>query len=76
MSWHDHAGITYLFVNGKEIFKFKASSENNNFLSQFCIRSISNIFDRVDTEEVTFKENIMTFKLIMMLLRNLTLVNI
>ena len=41
---------SYLFVNGKEIYKFKASNINVNFLSQFCLGSISNKFDYVESE--------------------------
>ena len=28
---------SYLFVNGKEIFKFKADNKNVNFSTQFCL---------------------------------------
>ena len=31
LSLHYNAGNSYLFVNGKEIFKFKADNENANF---------------------------------------------
>ena len=51
---------SYLIVNGKEIYKFNAINKNN-FTSQFCLRSISNKFDRVDTEEVSFKGNVYDF---------------
>ena len=33
---------SYLFVNVKEIFKFKSSKGNVNFPSKFCLGSISN----------------------------------
>ena len=33
-----------MFVNGKEISKFKADNKNVNFPTQFCLRSISNGF--------------------------------
>ena len=36
--------IVILFVNGKGIFKFKADNENVNFITQFCLGSISNGF--------------------------------
>ena len=39
---------TYLFVNGKEIYKFQAGNKNVNFPSQFFLGSISNKFDYVD----------------------------
>ena len=38
------ADNSYLFVSGKEIFKFKADNKNVNFLTQFCLGSISNTF--------------------------------
>ena len=46
--------VTFLFVNGKEIDIFKASNENNDFPSQFCLGSISTKFYPVDTGDVSF----------------------
>ena len=60
LSLHYNSVNSYLIVNGKETYKFKASNKNN-FRSQFCLRSISNKFDRVDTEEVSFKGNVYDF---------------
>ena len=40
-SLHYNIDNSYLFVNGKEICKFKASNKNVNFPSQFCQGSIS-----------------------------------
>ena len=40
LSLHYNADNSYLFVNGKEIFKFKANNENINFPHQFCLGSI------------------------------------
>ena len=37
LSLHYHADNSYLFVNRKEIFKFKADNGNINFLSRFCL---------------------------------------
>ena len=31
--------MVFLFVNGKEIFKFKADNRNLNFPTQFCLES-------------------------------------
>ena len=45
----------YLFGNGKVIYKYKVSNKNKNFLSQFCLGSISNKSDCADTEKVSFK---------------------
>ena len=53
--------ISYLFVNGKGIYKFEALSKNNNFPSQFCLGSISNKFDYTDSKIVSFKENVSDF---------------
>ena len=41
ISLHYNSDNSYLFVNGKEICKFKASNKNVNFPSQFCLGSIS-----------------------------------
>ena len=32
---------SYLFVNRKEIYKFKAYNKNTNFPTQFCLENIS-----------------------------------
>ena len=42
---HYNSDDSYLFVNGNEIYKFKASNKNFNFSSQFCLGIISNKFD-------------------------------
>ena len=44
LSLHYNADNSYLIVNGKGIFKFKADNENVNFITQFCLGSISNGF--------------------------------
>ena len=38
---HCNGNNTYLFVNGKEIHKFKASKKSINFTTQFCLGRIS-----------------------------------
>ena len=48
----------YLFLNGNEIYKFKASNKNKNFPSQLCVGSTSNKFNYVGSEEVSFKGNV------------------
>ena len=35
-----NADNNYLFVNGNEIFKFKANNKNVNFPFQFCLKNI------------------------------------
>ena len=48
LSAHYNADSSYLFVNGKEIYKFIADNKNNNFPSRFCLGRISNEFDSDD----------------------------
>ena len=50
-----------MFVNGKEIFKFKADNGNVNFPTQFCLGSISNGFGATDYREVSLKGNVYSF---------------
>ena len=68
LSLHYDGDKSYSFVNGIEIYKFKASNKNNNFPSQFCLGSISNKFDNVNSKEISFKGNM--YSLIVMLLIN------
>ena len=58
MSLHYNADNSYLFVNGKEIFKFKAAKKNVNFPTQFCLGSISNGFSGTGYREVSLNENL------------------
>ena len=53
-----NADNNYLFVNGKEIFKFKADNKNVSFPTQFCLGSISN---NTDSREVTLNGNVYDF---------------
>ena len=69
LSLHYNRGNTYLFVNGKEIFKFKASNKNDNFPTRFCLGSISNAFSAIDSSEM---EMCMIFQSITILLINTT----
>ena len=50
---HYNADHSYLFVNGKEISKFKAENKNVNFPTQFCLRSISNGFSASESRGVS-----------------------
>ena len=54
LSLHYNNDNIYLFVNGREIYKFKTSNKNN-FPLQFCLGSISNKFDYFDANEMFFK---------------------
>ena len=40
---------SYLFVNGKEIYKFKANNKNVNFPTQFCLGSRSSGFSTTES---------------------------
>ena len=46
----------YLFVNGKEFYKFNADNEIANIQTQFCLGSISDGFCAADSREVSLKE--------------------
>ena len=61
LSLHYNSDKTYLFVNGKEIYKFKPSHKNVSFQFQFCLGSISDKFGYVNSEEVSFKGNVYDF---------------
>ena len=50
----------YLFVNGKEIYNFKANNGKINFPTQFCL-GISNGCGSVDSREVSLKGNVHDF---------------
>ena len=75
MSLHYTGDNSYLFVNGKEICKFKASNKTNNFPSRFCLGSISNESDSDDLNEVSFKGNVYNFSVDMMILIKLMIKN-
>ena len=55
LSLHCNVDNSYLFVNGKEIFKFKAGKKNVNFPTQFCLGSISNEFSIIESREVSME---------------------
>ena len=61
MSFHYNADNSYLFLNGKEIVKFKDDNKNVNFPTQFCLGSISNGFSTTESREVSSKGNIYDF---------------
>ena len=58
LSLHYNADNSCLFVNRKEIFKLKADSKNVNFLTQFCLGSISNGFSATESREVSLNVNV------------------
>ena len=55
MSLHCNGDNSYLTVNGKEIFKFKANNKNFNFQTQFCWGNICNGFGVIDSREGSLK---------------------
>ena len=56
---HYNSDNSYLFVNGKEVFQFKADSKNIKFPTQSCLGSIFNGFSA--TREVSLNENVYDF---------------
>ena len=61
MSFHYNADNSYLFFSEKEIVKLKDDNKNVNFLTQFCLGSISNGFRNTESREVSLNENIYDF---------------
>ena len=61
LSLHYNADNSYLFVNGKEIFKFQANKKNVNFPTQFCFGSISNGFSATESRAVSLNGNVHNF---------------
>ena len=61
MSLHYNGNNSYLFVNGKEIFKFKADNKNINIPTQFYLETISNGFGATESRVVSLKGNVYDF---------------
>ena len=57
LSLHYNADNSYLFVNGKEIFKFRSDNKNINLSTQFYLGSISNGFSAIESRVVSLNEN-------------------
>ena len=60
-SFHYNVDNSYLFVNGTEIFNFKANNGNVNFPTQISLGNISNGFGAVEAKEISLKENVYDF---------------
>ena len=60
---HYNGDNSYLFVNGKEIFKFKADNKNVNFPTQFRLGSICYGFGATESREISLKRNVYDFSL-------------
>ena len=58
LSLHYHADNSYLFVNGRDIYKFKGDNKNVNFPTQFCLGSISNAFSAIESKKVSLNGNV------------------
>ena len=56
-SLHYPGDSSYLFVNGKEIHKFKVDNGIVNFTTQFYLGSMSNGFGAVKSRKVSLKRN-------------------
>ena len=57
MSLHYNADNSYLFVNGKEIIRFKTDNKNVHLPTRFCLRSISDGFSATESREVSLNRN-------------------
>ena len=55
MCLHYNVVNSYLFVNGKQIYKFKANNKDVNLPAKFFVGSISNKFDAIDFKEVSLR---------------------
>ena len=61
LSVHYNDDKSYLFINGKEICKFKSDNKNVKFPTQFCLGSISNGFRATESKEVSLNGNLYNF---------------
>ena len=61
VSLHYNGDNSYLFVNGKQVYNFKADNKNDDFPTQFCLRSISKKFGAIDSREVSLEEDVRDF---------------
>ena len=61
LSFHFNANNSYLFANGKEIFKVKTDNKNVNFQIQICLGSISNRFSVTESRELSLNGNVYDF---------------
>ena len=61
LSLHYNDDNSYLFVNGKEIIKFKVDNKNVNFPIRFCLGIISDAFSATESIEVSLNGNVYDF---------------
>ena len=57
LSLHYNADNSCLFVNGKEMLKFKADDKSVNVPAQFCLGNISNGFSAAESRDVSLNGN-------------------
>ena len=57
----NNADDSYLFVNGKEIIKFKAGNKNLNSQARICLGSICDGFSATESREVSLNGNLYDF---------------
>ena len=58
LSLHYNDDNSYVFINGKEIYKFEDSNGNANFLTRFCLGSMSDRFSVIESREVSLGGNV------------------
>ena len=51
-------------LTGKKIYKLKVNNKNVNIATWFCLRSISEKFNYVESEEVSFTVNVYNFSVV------------
>ena len=52
LTLHYIGGNSYMFINAKEIIKFKVDNKNVNFPTLFCLGSISDGFNATEFREI------------------------
>ena len=57
MSLHCNGDNSYLFINGKELFKFKMDNKNVNFQTRFYLGSIFDGFSTTASTEASLNGN-------------------
>ena len=58
---HYNAENSYLFVNGEEIFKFKADNKNCQLSNSICLGRTSDRFSATESREVCLNGNVYDF---------------
>ena len=51
-------------LTGKKIYKLKVNNKNVNIATRFCLQSISEKFNYVESEEVSFTVNVYNFSVV------------